>query len=91
MKALQLDAPHHQQVLDAKGAAHKMMVDLALGPEAVSAFEYVGGPLIWETDTPLDVFNAKLGTRFDKRTESRNIVAAVLQAYRTRDKAASAA
>jgi hypothetical protein len=76
--------PYHRQVLDAKGQAHKAMIGLILGEEGVAAFEYVGGPAIWEDDQVLTTFNRKLGTSFDTRTEVREIEAHVLRAYRTK-------
>jgi hypothetical protein len=71
-------------VLDAKGQAHKAMIGLLLGEEGVAAFEYVGGPLIWEDDQVLSTFNRRLGTSFDTQTETKEITDAVLSAYRTK-------
>jgi hypothetical protein len=76
--------PYHRQVLDAKGQAHKAMIGLLFGEEGVAAFEYVGGPAIWEDDQVLTTFNRKLGTSFDTRTETGEITNAVLRAYRSK-------
>jgi hypothetical protein len=76
--------PYHRQVLDAKGEAHKALIGAVLGPEGVAAFEYVGGPAIWEDDQVLTTFNRKLGTSFDARTETGEITDAVLRAYRSK-------
>jgi hypothetical protein len=75
---------YHRQVLDAKGQGHKIMIDALFGPEGVAAFEYVGGPLIWEDDQVLSTFNRRLGTSFDTQTETKEITDAVLRAYRSK-------